>query len=183
MSDVRYLFDANSLIEAKNFYYNPEFNEAFWEWLLIANQNNVLFTIDKVIYELTTKSTKQDYLKSYMQQNEAQLALKSNDNNCVAKYGELQVWANEVWTLNKDKRKATKALEEFADIEIADCWLIAYASVHGFEIITNETPAPSSATKVKIPDAATAFGVKTVRLHEVLSKYAHKTFTFKLPAS
>lgn len=179
MNQTKYLFDSNCLLEAQNFYYNPEFSEAFWEWVLIANENGVLFTIDKVVNELLVKK---DYLHDYIHQHHDKLALKSDVDESVAKYGELQVWARTVWTLQKDVRLATKALEEFANIDKADCWLIAYASAYGFEIITNETPAPTKVSKVKIPDAANAFGVKTVRLHEVLSKYAHKTFTFKLPA-
>lgn len=174
----KFLFDSDSLIVAKNSYYAPEFSAAFWDWIVTGNQNSVLYTIDKVISEFKNGNEK-DYLRKFAEEHDEALALNTTDNDCLLRYGEIQVWANTVWSNGKDKGKTRKALEVFAKETIADPWLIAYASVHGFCIVSNEKPAPESQTSVKLPDVANAFGVKVVKLHEVLNAHAGQNFTFK----
>lgn len=177
----KFLFDSDSLIVAKNSYYAPEFSSAFWDWIVAGNQGGVLYTIDKVISEFKGGNDN-DYLRKFAEEHEQSLALKTTDNNCLKKYGDIQVWASMVWASGgKDSRKTTKALEVFAKESIADPWLVAYASVNGFCIVSNERPAPESQTSVKLPDVANAFGVKVVKLHEVLSIYSGQNFTFKAP--
>lgn len=176
----KYLFDSDSLIVAKNFYYSPEFSALFWDWILTGNQNAVLYTIDKVIDEFK-RCDEKDFLWQFADMHQQHLALETTDNNCLVKYGEIQVWANTVWSNGKDKRKTAKALEVFAKETIADPWLVAYASLNECCIVTNEKTAPESQTSVKLPDVANAFGVKVVRLHEVLNIYAGQNFSFKLP--
>lgn len=178
MSQRKFLFDSDSLIVAKNSYYSPEFSALFWDWVISANQNGVLFTIDKVADEFL-QGNEDDYLRNFIEKHGGNLALPTTGHDCITSYGKVQVWASTVWTQGKDIKKTPKALEVFAKEKIADPWLVAYASLHGFEIITNETPAPVSPTKVKIPDAANAFGVKVVSLHQVLGIYAGQNFTFK----
>lgn len=176
----KFLFDSDSLIVAKNSYYSPEFSSAFWDWIVAGNQNSVLYTIDKVIDEFKN-GNENDYLRKFAEEHESSLSLKSTDGNCLKRYGDIQVWANTVWSIGKDNRRTTKALEVFAKESIADPWLVAYASENGFCIVSNEKPAPESQTSVKLPDVANAFGVKVVKLHEVLNMYAGQNFTFKLP--
>lgn len=176
----KYLFDSDSLIVAKNSYYSPDFSAPFWNWIVEGNQNSTLYTIDKVIDEFK-RGNELDYLREFAEEHEDSFALKTTDNNCLIKYGEIQVWANTVWSDGKNKSKTTKALEVFAKETIADPWLVAYASLNGFCIVSNEKPAPESQTSVKLPDVANAFGVKVAKLHEVLSLYAGQNFSFKLP--
>lgn len=176
----KFLFDSDSLIVAKNSYYSPEFSSAFWDWIVSGNQNAVLYTIDKVINEFKN-GNENDYLRKFAEEHEPSLTLKTTDDNCLRRYGEIQVWANTAWSNGKDNRKTTKALEVFAKEAIADPWLVAYASLNGFCIVSNEKSAFESQTSVKLPDVANAFGVKVVKLHEVLSICAGQNFTFKLP--
>ena len=43
-----YLLDANVFIQAKNLHYGLDFCPAFWEWLVVNNQDNRVFSIEKV---------------------------------------------------------------------------------------------------------------------------------------
>jgi len=49
---MRYLFDADVLISAKNFHYNPGFCPEFWECILVGHNAGLLFSIDKVRDEM-----------------------------------------------------------------------------------------------------------------------------------
>lgn len=174
----KYLFDSDSLIVAKNIHYSPDFSVAFWDWIIQGNQKSVLFTIDKVINEFKN-GRENDFLRKFAEDNEEKISLKTIDSNCLQKYAEVQVWANSVWTIGKKSGKTTKALEVFAKETMADPWLVAYASLNGFCIVSNEKSAPESQTSIKLPDVANAFGVKVVKLHEVLSIHAGQNFIFK----
>ena len=50
----------------------------------------------------------------------------------------------------------------------ADGWLVAYASVHGATVVTNEQPAPAAKRDVKPPDVCDEFGVSRASLFTML---------------
>lgn len=50
----------------------------------------------------------------------------------------------------------------------ADCWLAAYARVHGASVVTNEQKAPESKKEVKLPDVCEQFGVRHVNTFQML---------------
>lgn len=180
MSTAKYLFDSDSLIIAKNIHYSPDFCPAFWDWLVTGNQKSTFFTIDRVADELKN-GNEEDYLRNFIELHIDTFALKTKtDQKCLAKYIEIQQWANSVWTNGKNKSKTAKALDKFAKEKTADPWLVAYASAHGYHIVSNEESAIMSQTSVKLPDVANAFGVKVVKLHEVLNLHCEKNFSFKL---
>lgn len=45
---MTYLLDANVFIQAKNLHYGLDFCPAFWDWLVVNNHANQVFSIDKV---------------------------------------------------------------------------------------------------------------------------------------
>lgn len=176
----KYLFDSDCLITAKNSYYSPEFSAAFWDWLIAGNQQGVFFMVDKVIDELK-KGDEDDYLHKLAEEHGDNFKLATTGHDCLVRYGELQNWASSTWATGKKPSDTNKALTVFANINMADPWQIAYASLHGFDIVSNEVPAPDSKTSIKLPDAAKAFNVKVVKLHEVLSLHSGQNFSFKFP--
>lgn len=180
MSQKKYLFDSDCLIVAKNSYYSPEFSAAFWEWLLAGNQQGAFFMVDRVIDELK-QGDEDDYLYKFADTHSDSFKLVTTGHDCLQKYSELQNWASTTWASGKDNMKIRKALEVFGRLNTADSWQVAYASLHGYEIVSNEKPEIASQKSVKLPDVANAFGVKVVKLHEVLSLHSGQNFTFKLP--
>lgn len=180
MSYKRYLFDFDSLIVAKNTHYSPDFCSAFWEWIVTGNQQKIFFTIDRVADEFMLGNDG-DYLRSFVEEHNEHFVLQTkNDSQCLAKYAQLQNWANTEWVNGKNHSKTAKALEVFAKEKTADSWLVSYASANGYEIVTNERSSPESQTRVMLPDAATAMGVKVVKLYEVLALHSGPNFLFKL---
>lgn len=182
MSQKKYLFDSDCLITAKNTYYSPNFSALFWEWLIAGNMQNTFFMIDKVIDELKHENHEDDYLYQLADTHGDNFKLITTGQDCLQKYGELQNWANTTWAIGKNASQIRKASEKFAREKSADAWEIAYANIHDFVIVSNEEPAPDSKTIIKLPDAAKAFNVKVVKLHEVLSLYSGQNFTFKFPS-
>lgn len=178
MSHKKYLFDSDCLITAKNSYYSPEFSAAFWDWLIEGNQQGVFFITDKVLEELKQGSP-EDYLYKFADTYGDSFKVDTSEHTCLQRYGELQNWASNAWVVGKDARNVRKALETFAKVNMADPWQVAYASLYGFDIVSNEDSAPKSQTSIKLPDAAKAFGVKVIKLHEVLSLHSGQNFTFK----
>jgi hypothetical protein len=178
MSQKKYLFDSDSLIIAKKTHYAPEFCMPFWEWLLTGNQQKCFFTIDRVADELMN-GNEGDYLREFVEEQDSFILPTKDDSKCLDKYVEIQQWANTKWALGKKHSKITKALEVFAKEKTADSWLVAYASAHGFDIVSNEGSSPESQSRVMLPDAAKALGVRVVKLHEVLMLHSGPNFKYK----
>lgn len=179
MSQKGFLFDSDSLIVAKDIHYSPRFCPTFWNWVLEGNKHKILFTIDRIADEIKL-GHENDFLRKFVEihQDDFVLATK-NEIKCLGKYAEIQNWANTKWSKGKNQRKTVKALEVFAEEKTADPWLVAYASVNGYSIISNEKSAPECQTIVKLPDVTSAFGVKFMKLHEVLSIHSGENFVFK----
>lgn len=80
----------------------------------------------------------------------------------LARYREVANWAEN----EREPHYRRRAVDEF--LYAADSWLVAAAAAHGAVIVTEEVPAPDSPKKVKIPDAAQAFGVRCVGILDFL---------------
>lgn len=68
-------------------------------------------------------------------------------------YQDVTEWVAEI----RQPTYRTSAVDEF--LAIADSWIVASACRHRATIVTNEVSAPTSLTKVKIPDVAAQFSV------------------------
>jgi len=51
----RYVLDANAFIEAENKFYTPNLCPGYWKALIVQHENGRVFSIDKVLKELTDK--------------------------------------------------------------------------------------------------------------------------------
>lgn len=51
---MAYLLDSNVFIEAKQRYYGFDFHPVFWDWLVQANEDGTVYSIEKVMAELRT---------------------------------------------------------------------------------------------------------------------------------
>lgn len=63
----------------------------------------------------------------------------------------------------------TAAVTEF--LNKADSFLVAYAMLGNYEIVTLETRAPGSKSRIKIPDAASAHGISTITPYKMLRRH------------
>lgn len=169
----RYLIDSNIFVQAKNFHYRFEFCSQFWEWILKAHDAGIVYSIDKVRRELSN-GRPEDPVKQWIERLPDSFFIPDkHDSQTMRKYAEIMQWN----ASNTHYSAAAKL--EFARADIADPFLIASAMAHGYEIITYELPKPEQKKKVKIPDAALVFGVKTHFIYDVLESYCDKAFTFQ----
>ena len=89
MSQKKYLFDSDSLINPHQKYYNQVIVPKFWEWIEIGNKNGIFHTIDKVADEIN-KGDEDDLLKVFINQNPSFVLATKDDIACINIYGYLQ---------------------------------------------------------------------------------------------
>ncbi|CAE6856281.1 DUF4411 family protein [Paraburkholderia domus] len=172
-SSARYLLDSDVLITAKNLHYNPNFCTNFWTWVGQGFQHGTVFSIDKVRDELLNGKTDDPLYEWASHFDQGGFFLNSLPS--VAKWQQLANWA-----VSRVPAFQAAAQDKFLDVKSADAWLIAFAAHHpGYVIVTNEQSAPESRKAIKLPDAASAVGVVTMSLFDVLSRHAFGDFSFK----
>lgn len=151
-----YVLDSNTFIEAKNRYYGFDIVPSFWNKLLEISPGNIL-------------------------------TIKPIESEIMAGHDELSTWFKSNYTINTYPIDAIEVQQVFADISMyvtqnaqykdsekvrflskADPWLIAYASVRRGVVVTHETLAGPSTTKVKIPDICEHFDVSYVNVFEMM---------------
>lgn len=151
-----YVLDSNTFIEAKNRYYGFDIVPSFWNKLLEISPGNIL-------------------------------TIKPIESEIMAGRDELFTWFESNYTINTYPIDAIEVQQVFADISMyvtqnaqykdsekvrflskADPWLIAYASVRRGVVVTHETLAGPSTTKVKIPDICEYFDVSYVNVFEMM---------------
>lgn len=171
---IRYLFDANVLIEATQRYYGLAFCEEFWEWLSEGHRQGIFFSIEKVEKEILKGSKHYNY--SWMKH-------KDMNNFFVVSKDTDYIWADLArFATDKIKNFTKPAIAKFLDPDRADGWLIAHAKHNAsdnFKIVTSELSDPKCRKSIKLPDAALALGVETLLLADLLDLHAGKSFTFK----
>ena len=133
-----YLLDANVFIQAKNLYYGLDFCPAFWEWLVVNNQDNRVFSIEKVGDEINAGG---DELAVWVSQRGAGFFLKP-DTAILAKPGDVSNWVT-------SQNYEPAAVNTF--LQLADYYIVAHAWAHGYTVVTHEVMA-NTTKKIKIPN-------------------------------
>lgn len=143
-SESVYVLDSDVFIDAKNLYYSFDLCPGFWESILHHYSLGDLVSIDRVRSELLQGHKTED-LVVWVKNEVPDGFFKSVDEDAIAtRYQQIMLWAQRS-TQYFDAAKA-----KFASG--ADGWLVAYASVKGATVVTNEQPAPSAKTNIKLPD-------------------------------
>ncbi len=153
---MAYLLDANVFIQAKNLHYGLDFCPAFWDWLIVINEQQKLFSIEKVGDEIDAGN---DELAKWANQRGSEFFLKP-DSAMLPALGEVSAWATE-------QGYDPVAVNTF--FQVADYYLVAFAVAHGHTIVTHEI-ASSSTRKIKIPNACIGLEVKCVTPYEMLRR-------------
>ena len=169
----KFLFDSDVLITAKNLHYPPAVVPEFWDWIEAGHKAGYFYSIDKVKKELLNGG-QSDPLYSWAQKSSLNTYFLDS-KPAAAKWRELSAWATD-----PARPYLPAAQAKFLDAESADAWLVAYAAMAGdYTIMTNEVAAPESKHTIKIPDAALALGVMTIKLPGLFAVHAAAHFKFK----
>lgn len=153
---MAYLIDSNVLIEAKNKYYGFDFHPGFWDWLLDANRNGVLFSVSKVDEELRDGG---DDLADWVRDRDSAFFLEPDDQ-VVLSLQSCSTWVND------NGQYDAAAVSTF--LAAADFYLVAHAHAHGHTVVTHEV-ASNSRLRVKIPNACVGMGVQCATPFRMLS--------------
>ena len=153
---MRYLLDTNIFIEAKNRYYGFDFCPAFWDWLIEQNAAGKVASIDKVEGELRAG---EDDLSAWATDRGRQFFLPPDDVAIPA------LTRASAWATGQNYRPAAVA----TFLQVADYWLIGYASAHGFTVVTHERPS-DGVSQVKIPNACIGLNIPCISPYEMLRR-------------
>jgi Domain of unknown function (DUF4411) len=153
---MAYLLDANVFIQAKNLHYGFDFCPAFWDWLIVKNAKQKVFSIEKVGDEIDAGS---DELAIWASQQGPNFFLRP-DTAMLPALAKVSTWAT-----GQDYDPA--ATNTF--LQVADYYLVAYALSHMHAVVTHEIASPSR-KKIKIPNVCIGLGIKCVTPFEMLRK-------------
>lgn len=153
---MAYLLDADVFIQAKNLHYGLDFCPGFWEWLIVTNTANHVFSIEKVGDEIAAGG---DDLSTWAGALGAKFFLKP-DLKVLPALGSVSAWVT-----NQGYEPA--AVNTF--FQVADYYLVAQALAHGYTVVTHEKAAPQ-AKKVKIPNVCIGLDVKCMTPYAMLRR-------------
>lgn len=165
---IKYLFDTNVFIEAKNHYYAFDICPGFWDWMdhvAKSDAGSIVLVCDEL------RKGKDDL---------AQWADKRR---------------LEPWFLKVDDKATQTAMQDIAKhlagspytqdaqakfLSGADPWLIAKARAVGATVVTHEARSPDAKRRVPIPNVCDAFEVACIPPFDALRSMA-ASFTFNVP--
>ena len=149
-----YLIDSNVLMEANRRYYSLDFAPAFWNFLIKTAKEGKILSIDRVYDEILKG---QDNLADWTENNFSfAFTDTKNDENILGFYGELMQWAV------KQDQFTQVAKDEFARVENADSWIISFAKINGYVVVTQEVLDINIKKKIPIPNVCAEFDIKFV---------------------
>ena len=112
-----YLLDANVFIQAKNLYYGFDICPRFWDWLIQANAQGKVYSIEKVGDELEAGN---DELSAWARQRGVAFFLRP-DERVIQAFGKVSEWV-------RNAGYEPAAISVF--LQGADYYLIAHALAH-----------------------------------------------------
>ncbi len=151
---MSYLLDSDVFMQAKNLHYGFDFCPDFWEWLIAANANGRVFSIEKVGDGIEAGA---DELADWTAVRGPGFFVKPDAAILPALAG-VSSWAN-------SQGYEPTAVSTF--LQKADFYLVAHALAHGHVVVTHEVAAAST-RKIKIPNACIGVGVKCMSPFEML---------------
>ncbi len=143
---MAYLLDTDVFIAAKNLHYGMDFCPAFWDWLVLANAEARVFSIERVVEELGEVD---DDLRNWARGRGDGFFLEA-DETALPALGRIAEW------VNAHPRYSPAAKATFLDA--ADYYLIAQALAGGHTLVTHEKPE-NSIHRVKIPSVCLALKI------------------------
>ena len=155
-----YLLDANVFIQAKNLHYGFDICPGFWDWLVQANAQGKVFSIEKVGDELEAVN---DELAAWARARGEAFFLRP-DMQVVEAFRRVSEWVNSAGY-------EPTAINTF--LQVADYYLIAHALAHNFIVVTHEVPA-NTRKKVKIPNVCIGLGIRHMTPYEMLRREGAK---------
>lgn len=154
---MKYLLDANTYIQAKNFYYQMNFCPAYWDWLDKQAKANIIGSIDFIQKELKDG---QDDLSTWVGTRHTHFQ-DCTDEATQANFKQIADFVMNHQTYSSHEKSHFLAK--------GDPWLIAKCMATNATLVTLEAKVGDSSTKVKIPNICEEFEVKYITPYNLLS--------------
>jgi len=166
---LQYLIDANIFITASRTYYDFDFGNSFWDFLVEQGKKEIIASIDKVLNELKKGD---DKLKEWATKGFSNYFINTITDNVLKQYVILMQWAD-----SQRNQYSKNAIEEFMKENNADAWLISLAltDTDKYVIVTFEKENNQIKRKIPIPNVCKAFNIKYCDLFQML-KYLNFKF-------
>ena len=152
---MSYLVDTNIFVEAQNRYYGMDFCPAFWELLEKYNQDDLVFSIDKVKDELLVYD---DEISDWAKEHSS--FFHDIMEETLEKVTIIAEWVN-------DKSNYSYSAKD-SFFNCADLFLVAHAMAFDLTVVTHEVSAPNSKNRIKIPDVCIAHDIKYINTFDML---------------
>ena len=149
-----YPVDSNVLIGAHRFHYSFDFHPGFWDWLIKANLEGKVFSIERVYEEICRQ---EDQLSTWVKNLHNGFFLQ----NPV----DFDTYLGRVTACVEREGYKASAIEEF--FQSADYYLIGYALFSDSKIVTHEVPN-SHKGKIKILNICQKLGIEHLSPFEML---------------
>lgn len=160
----KFLIDTNAIITPFMNYYPFDFAPAFWKQMKYGLEDGSIIMLDMVLREI---SVGDDKLSEWLNTIDFNGLIDHRQLAIIKKYSEILAY------IQTSEYYNDRALSNWSQINSADPWLIATASVLGYTIITFETPSgglnkSTPSGRPKIPDICSKFNVKWDNLYYMM---------------
>ena len=152
---MTWLLDTNVFVSAARREYGLDFCPAFWDWLIDANAQGRVHSLDKVLAELVPGDDVAEWAAA--RPDGFFLPLMPSDAPSLA---QVAAWA-------RSGQFTAAAATEF--LGIADSQLVAVAHARKVTVVTHEVPS-NSKQRIKVPTACVALGVAYASPYEMLRR-------------
>ncbi len=156
-----YLVDSSCFMTASRVSYPIDIAVSFWTKISQLAQTHAFYSIDKVYDEIKLND---DVLSKWCKDNLPDDFFFSTETEEVyAKYAELVNWA-------QTKGIKQSGVDKFIAADKADIYFVAFASLapENYTIVTEEVSAVDSKKDIKLPDACSAFNVRSINFIQML---------------
>lgn len=156
-----YLVDSSCFMTASRLFYPIDIAISFWNKISQLAQSHAFYSIDKVSNEIKSND---DALTKWCNNNLPEDFFFSTETEEVyAKYAELVNWA-------QTKGIKQSGVDKFISADKADIYFVAFASLapEDYTIVTEEKSAINSKSDIKLPDACSAFNVRSINFIQML---------------
>ena len=152
-----YLFDANILLEANNRYYGLDFAPGFWKFIEREAKKTTLKSNDMILYELISYG---DNVSKWADDRKEIFSISSQDEEIQKYFSDIANYVN--------NHPIFSGAEKARFLSGADGWLVATCKSLNAVLVTHEVAVPTNSKKVKIPNIAQEFGVKTINTFDMI---------------
>lgn len=154
---AKYLLDSNVFIEPSKKYYAMDLVPSYWDFLTTYAQNGILSSIDRVRDEVSNNEQLGEWVQNVFPRWES-----TESTEVISEFRQITAWFKKSQHYNK----YAKAV--FENESKADAWVIAYARVYNYTVVTDERWNAEIKKKIPVPNACHLLQVKWTGITDML---------------